>query len=145
MDETETVALGMQLLWAGALMLALTLIHSLGLAGISRLLRLDPELLKKRSFDSQAWGLMSFLGALLFLLHFVEIFLFAIFYVLIGAIQGMEEAVFFSASTYATIGFTESFPENWRLVGAFEGLIGFILIGWSTAFIVNTMNRLREG
>ena len=34
------------------------------------------------------------------------------------------------------------FPVEWRLVGALEGLIGFLLIGWSTAFFVTDMNRL---
>ena len=37
------------------------------------------------------------------------------------------------------------FPEAWRLVGAIEGLIGFLLIGWSTAVFITDMNKvLRE-
>jgi ascorbate-specific PTS system EIIC-type component UlaA len=35
-----------------------------------------------------------------------------------------------------------SFPEEWRLVGALEALVGFLLIGWSTAFMVQTLRRI---
>jgi hypothetical protein len=80
---------------------------------------------------------------MLFALHFVEIALLALFYLAVGAFHGLEEALFFSASAYATLAQPEvGFPIEWRLVGAMEGLIGFLLIGWSTAFFVTDMNRL---
>ncbi len=51
--------------------------------------------------------------------------------------------MFFSASAYATLGQPEiGFPERWRLVGAMEGLVGFLMIGWSTGVFVNDMNKL---
>jgi hypothetical protein len=82
-------------------------------------------------------------GLLLFLLHFLEIFVFAAFYKAVGAMRSMEEALYYSASCYATLGAsTVGFSEEWRLVGALEALIGFILIGWSTAFMVRTLRRI---
>ena len=33
-------------------------------------------------------------------------------------------------------------PQQWRLLGAIEGLIGFLMLGWSTAFFVTDMNQL---
>jgi Trk-type K+ transport system membrane component len=145
-DGSETaIALSVQLLISGGLMLALTLTHSLGLIGVSKMLHLEPDVLKRRSLDMRAMITMSTLGTLLFVLHFLEILLFAIFYVVVGAVDRFESAIFYSAAAYSTLGLSfGSFPEEWRLIGAFEGLIGFILIGWSTAFMVGTMNRLRE-
>ena len=47
---------------------------------------------------------------------------------------------------YATLGRTaDYFPPDWRLIGALEALIGFLLIGWSKAFIVSKANRLMPG
>jgi hypothetical protein len=57
----------------------------------------------------------------------------------------LEKALYYSASAYATLGRTaDYFPVTWRLIGAIEALIGFILIGWSTAFMVTTMRKLSE-
>ena len=81
----------------------------------------------------------------IFALHTVEIWVFAAFYLLVGAIDGLNDALYYSASAYATLGRpAEFFGEDWRLIGALEALVGFVLIGWSTAFIVTTMNRLRR-
>ena len=68
---------------------------------------------------------------------------------LLGAGDGIEtldEALYYSAAAYATLGRTgEFFPEAWRLIGAFEALIGFLMIGWSTAFITSKATRLMPG
>ena len=86
---------------------------------------------------------MSGMGLLLLILHTLEIAIFAVFYLLINAMQTMEESLYYSASAYATLGRTaDYFPADWRLMGALEALIGFILIGWTTAFIVSKANRL---
>lgn len=59
--------------------------------------------------------------------------------------HSLEEALYYSASAYATLGQTaEYFPDEWRLIGAVEALIGFVLISWSTAFMATTLNRLRR-
>lgn len=51
----------------------------------------------------------------------------------------------YSASAYATLGQAGEYPTyEWRLVGAIESLIGFLLIGWSTAFIVSKVDKLRS-
>ena len=50
-------------------------------------------------------------------------------------------------SAYATLGHPDqNFPDEWRLLGATERLIGFLLIGWSTAvFIADMSKAIREG
>lgn len=124
-------------------MLVMTVTHALGLTGISRLLDLRKEHLKEMSFSFKSIALMSGMGLLLLALHALEIGIFAVFYLLIDAMQTLEEALYYSASAYATLGRTaDYFPADWRLIGALEALIGFLLIGWSTAFIVSKANRL---
>lgn len=142
-EQSEALALGAQLLISGGLVLVMVVVHAVGLLAIARLLHLDPEMLRKRIVDLKAILTMASLGTLLFALHIFEILLFAIFYIAIGAFGQLEDALFFSASAYTTLGLTANFPEAWRLLGAVEALVGFVLIGWSTAFIISTMEKIR--
>ena len=142
-DET-TVDLGLQLVVIAGMSLVMVVIHTLGLIGISRLLGLKEKRLLQHDFDYRAVGLIGSFGLLLILLHMVEILVFALFYLTVSELN-FEEALYFSASAYATLGRTaDYFPSDWRLVGAIEALIGFILIGWSTAFMVTTMRKLAD-
>lgn len=144
-DESQAIELGLQLALSGGLVLLMTIMHSLGLLGISRLLRLNDDRLKEHDLNFSAMALMGLLGLSLFALHITEIFVFAGFYMAVGALQTLEEALYYSASAYATLGRTaDYFPSDWRLIGALEALVGFLLIGWSTAFMVSTMRKLTD-
>ena len=135
----------LQLAVSAGLVLLMTIIHGLGLLAIARFLHLKKDRLEKRDLDASALILMGAVGMSVFGLHTLEIWVFAAFYLATGAISSVEEALYYSASAYATLGRpAEYFPQEWRLIGALEALIGFILIGWSTAFMVTTMNRLRR-
>lgn len=80
----------------------------------------------------------------IFAIHGVEIWLYAFAYVLSGALPDLPTAVYFSAVSYSTLGFGDIVlgPE-WRIFGAFEGVTGLILIGWSSAFLLSVTSRLR--
>lgn len=146
MEQSSTaVELSVQLAISAGLVLIMTIIHSLGLLGISKVLRLKDDRLREHDFNFGAVVLMGSFGMLVFALHVFEIFVFAGFYLLVGALSNFAEALYYSASAYATLGRTSDyFPEDWRLIGAVEALAGFILIGWSTAFMVSAMRKLTE-
>lgn len=132
-----------QLLAAAFLAIAATVLHGAGVAGIAHALGLDRERARVRRLHPRTIGVLSGVALLLFALHFAEIALFALFYLAVGAVAGLEEALFYSASAYSTLAQPEAnFPLEWRLLGALEGLIGFLLIGWSTAFLIIDMNKL---
>ncbi len=142
-EGAQTVTLGKQLAAAGGMMLVMTVTHAFGLTGISKLLNLRKEHLQEMSFSLKSIALMSGMGLLLLGLHAFEIGIFAGFYLLIDAMQTLEESLYYSASAYATLGRTaDYFPADWRLIGALEALIGFLLISWSTAFMVSKASRL---
>ena len=141
----EAIEIGVQLAASAGLVLLMTIIHGLGLLGISKVLRLKKDRLEQHSLDVKALMLLGALGMSLFALHTIEIWAFAVFYLAVGAIESPSDALYYSASAYATLGRpAEFFPDSWRLIGALEALVGFVLIGWSTAFMVTTMNRLRR-
>jgi hypothetical protein len=78
-------------------------------------------------------------------LHFFEIWLFALLFDFLGAVRTFEAALYVSTASYTTIGVSDAaVAHHWRLVAAIEGLLGFILIGWSTAFFIRLLNRLED-
>lgn len=143
--QEQAVALGTQLAVGGLAVLLMTLVHAIGLLVILRAFNLAPERLAEREVNLRSLLLLGSFGVALFALHLFEIGLFAVFYRVIGALESAEEALFYSASAYATLGRpTEGFPNDWRLIVALEAVIGFVLISWSAAFIVSAVNKLRE-
>ena len=130
-------------------MVSLTVaIHGAGLHGLAKLLRLEAR--EEAHEHINPLSLRGFLATLLailrlFALHGVEIWLYAFLYIGLGAVEGLRDAVFFSTITYGAIGYSdEVMAERWRLVSAIEGINGIILIGWSTAFFITVVSRLRR-
>jgi len=137
------VNLWLQLFWGGTLTIACLVLHGMGIVAISRLLRLEEERLKRQAVGLGAFLLLTGVALGVFLLHAVEIGVFAGFYMAAGIMPVADEAIYFSASAYSTLGTVElDLPDTWRLVGAIEGVAGFLLLGWSTAFFVVDMNLL---
>ncbi len=135
--------LATELVAAALLTVLMTLVHGLGVVAIAHGLKLDRERPRARILHIRTAAILAAVALMLFALHMVEIALFGLFYLAVGAVESVEHALFFSASAYSTLARPEAdFPLEWRLVGALEGLIGFLLIGWSAAFFVTDMNRL---
>jgi len=118
-------------------------LHGFGLLSLGRGLEFY-EIRAGRSYvDGPLWGhaLLTIAVVLgLFVIHGVEIWMYAALYKLIGAVPDLREAVYFSSISYGSIGYDDSLmaPE-WRLLGAIEGVAGAILLGWSVAFFVSVM------
>ena len=128
---------------AAILILLTTLIHAIGVVAIAHWLKLDRERQRGRRLHPRTVALLSAVALLLFAIHSVEIALFAIFYAAVGAVPDLDQALYFSAAAYSTIGTADvSLPAEWRLVGATEGVVGFLMLGWSAAFFVTDMNKL---
>lgn len=75
----------------------------------------------------------------------VEIWLYAVVFFLLNALPDFESALYFSTTSYTTIGYGDVVLENkWRLLGAIEGANGLLLFGWSTAFLISVTARMRS-
>lgn len=54
-----------------------------------------------------------------------------------------ESAVYFSASSYATLGYGDVvLPSKWRLLGPLEGMIGVLMCGLSASLLFAIATRL---
>lgn len=79
-----------------------------------------------------------------FSIHCFEIWMYAIGFIAVGALPDLKTALYFSASSYSTLGYGDVvLSPDWRLFSAFEGVTGLILIGWSSAFLLSVTSRLR--
>jgi voltage-gated potassium channel len=54
-----------------------------------------------------------------------------------------ESALYFSASSYATVGYGDIvLPSNWRMLGPLESIIGVLMCGISVSILFATVTRL---
>ena len=143
-----TSQLLLQLLVSTAMVIVTVATHGLGLALLAR--AVSGERHEERvhhvaplSLRGAAFTLITVLS--LFFLHGLEIWSYAAIYTVLDAFAHFEEALYFSTISYAAIGYGDlHLPQQWRLLGAIEGVNGVILLGWSTAFFVNLLMRLRR-
>lgn len=139
------LALGVQLGAAAAMLVVMITVHALGLMAISNWRSLDERHLQRSRFGLRALPLLGGIAISLFALHLLEIALFALFYWVAAHPPDFEQALFASASAYATLGAPpEHLFRPWRLLIALEALTGFVFITWSTAFIVGVVEKLRS-
>lgn len=121
-------------------------IHGLGLFSLSRAMRTELAIERLQHIDPLSRRGAAFtLGMVVAIisLHGAEIWLFTGFYLLSGAIPTVEEALYFSTISYSTVGYSDiHITQEWRLLGAFESILGVILLGWSTAFFLRTLSRI---
>ncbi|MEO7504473.1 MAG: ion channel [Sphingomicrobium sp.] len=140
--------MGAELLLATLMVMVTVSMHAIGLYALSRLLRVEERAERRvRIHPLSGRGIVNTLTVALglFVVHGLEIWLYAFVYLAIGAVEGLREAVYFSTITYGAIGYSDAaMAPGWRLVSAIEGINGIILIGWSTAFFVTLIARMRR-
>jgi hypothetical protein len=124
-------------------MVALTvLIHLLGLALLVRVLQSHNRIVRMARILPLSLLLLATLGVIA--IHTAEIWLYAALYLKLGAFHHFEEALYFSTVTYSSIGYGDLLmPHAWRILGAIEGAVGIVMLGWSTAFLVSLLTQLR--
>lgn len=132
---------------AGTVLLILcVMVHGLGLFSLNRALRTEAAVERiKRIAPLSPRGALFTLGIVLAMLalHGIEIWFYALFYLLSGAVPSLEEALYFSTISYSTVGYNDThILRSWRLVGAFESILGVFLLGWSTAFFFRMLGRI---
>jgi len=130
-------------LFAGTLMISGTvMIHTFGLMFLARWMEWIVHWfrLHRHSFAKSVAIVTTVLG--LFFVHTLEVWAWAAAYVLIGVVSDLESALYFSTITFSTLGYGNVVPlAEWRIFTALEAVNGFLLIGWSTAYLVAASTR----
>jgi hypothetical protein len=84
-------------------------------------------------------------GTLLVAGHFLEVLVWAITYHLAAAAPANSDLIYFAFGNYTTLGYGDIVPlPEWHLLGPMTALNGIMLIGWSTALIIEILRRTRH-
>src|SRR6476660_9872119 len=79
----------------------------------------------------------------LFALHGLEVWAYTLLLCWLGTAPTLEQALFLSISAYSSVGFASlDLHSPWRIVAGIEALNGMLLIGWSTAFLFQNLERI---
>lgn len=121
-------------------------LHCAGLFSLNKAMQTEANLerLRRMTALSLRGSLFTLVIVLaLIAVHAIEIWAYAILYLGIGAISGLEDSLYYSTISYSTVGYNdELIHQDWKLLGAFESIVGMILIGWSTAFFFRMLGRI---
>jgi hypothetical protein len=81
-------------------------------------------------------------GTLLVAGHFAEVVVWAYTYAWVGAAPPDTDLIYFAFGNYTTLGYGDVIPvPEWHLLGPMTALNGIMLIGWSTALIIEVLRR----
>ncbi len=74
--------------------------------------------------------------------HTINVWIWASVFLLVGAFDTLEPALYFSLVSFTTVGFGDiTLSHDWRLLSGLTAANGFLTFGWSTAYMVELVRR----
>ena len=118
------------------------LVHMLGLIRITNAMN---GLFARYRIRSNRYGrgmAMVIVVLSLFFLHLTEVFVWATGFLLTHTFSNFDDSVYVSMVTFSTLGYGDlALHPTRRLLVSIEGIIGFLLIGWTTAYLISASTR----
>ncbi len=140
----EMIHLVQNLVVASIMVAVTVLIHFWGFILLTHLMRRGGRRLRPQESRTGQATLILLVVFGIFGLHTIEIWLYASLYLVLGEARFLEEALYFSTVTFASLGFGDIvLSPRWRLLSAIEAANGVILFAWSTTFLLGVNTRLR--
>lgn len=135
----------LQLLMGGVMIGLTVLIHAVALDFIIKHAGRAERLLRHRSHFLWKPLAASSLVVTVFLSHVVQIWLWAWFYLQLqcAPLANLPDALYFATVTYTTLGYGDiTLDTGCRMLSGIEAANGFIMFGWTTAFIFEVISQL---
>jgi len=127
---------------ASLLVAVTTIIHIAGISLVAMLIKTHADHWRYRHPFIRAQKIGEVV-LLMFFLSLVDIAVWAGAYLLVGAINKIETALYFSTVTFTTLGYGDVvIDQRWRLMAAFEAANGIIIFGLTTAVVVAAVQRI---
>ena len=123
---------------------ALLLVTTTGIHAGGMMLALHiAKIVKKREMTHFRILRISSIVLLMFVISVLEVLVWAVAYLALNAIEGLEQAVYFSMVTFTTLGYGDVLlDDRWRLLASFEAANGIIMFGWTTAIVMAVVHRI---
>jgi len=133
-------------IYIGSAMVALTVvIHTVGIIGLIAIFRTFGSRFSDNPSYIALTRILVITIVVIFLIHTVEIWLWAVLYFWLGEFESFERALYFSTVTFTTLGYGDiTLQERWQLLSGLEAANGIILFGVSTAFAFGIIRKLFE-
>jgi hypothetical protein len=136
-------------LLGGALLVAVVLIHGVGIRFVSGHFRKQTAALARRAHASLR--LDALLGVVIFLLlalHLAEVVFWTAALVYSRLVTDWRTAAFFAANTYTTVGYGKFvLPPEWNMMSPIISISGLFTFGWTGSVLVGfvtSLNQLRD-
>ena len=124
------------------LMVITTAIHAWGMLLAVRIIQSKGGGQGKRLRQTRIYRVSGII-LLMFLVSLVEVCVWAGAYLALNAIDGVEQALYFSMVTFTTLGYGDIVLHGgWRLLAAFEAANGIIMFGWTTAIVMAVVHQV---
>ncbi len=126
----------------GILMMILTTgVHSV--FTVVSLLMLNRSVHRRQELHlHQALVLIAGTILLFFTAVLAEVGVWAVAYLRLGAVEGVEASLYYSMVTFTTLGYGDIvLSDRWRLLSSFEAANGIIMLGWTTAVVMAVVQR----
>ena len=132
---------------AGMIVAICVFLHITGILILAEWVFQHREYLERTASKRRSALLLIVLFSGVMFLHITETSLWAVFYYTQSLFKDFETSLYFSLTSYTTIGYGDVLlPEKWRLLGAIEGISGVLLCGVSTGFmfaVISAMFQIR--
>lgn len=126
-----------------ALISATVIIHTFGLIQVTHAMNWLIARVRNEAHHRSRVLAMNTVVIGIFAVLTVEVWLWAAAYMALGVFSDLETALYFSTITFSTVGYGDVvIGKDWRLLAALESINGFLLIGWSTAYLISAGMRV---
>ncbi len=123
-------------------------VHAVFTVVMVRTVHREGERFLKPNIVFQEALIMIIAAAILMLAHLIEVWIWSLFYRLLGVTPDSSADFDFAFVNYTTLGYGHLVPEApWQVLGPMTAMNGVLLFGWSTAvlFQVLSVNARRFG
>ena len=106
--------------------------------------RLEAMITLERRFLRRYANTGVIITTVLFILgvQLINVMAWAMTFLAVGAFDALEPAVYFALVSFTTAGFGDiTLGPDWRLLSGLTTANGFLMFGWSTAYMVELMRR----
>ena len=132
-----------QILWGSAVLGLCSLLHVALLVLAIRLLQHMAQWNRPANTTLRAGVLLGGALALIVFSHSAQVWIWAVSFVLIGALPDLAGAIYFALVTYTTLGYGDvTLAADVRIYAAMAAVSGLLSFGLSTAFVVSLFAKL---
>jgi hypothetical protein len=121
------------------------LIHSVGMNWVRHYFKRSSSRAKDQEILRSHWITMIGIIAIMMGTHFLEVLIWALFFLLRGVVPDRLTAIYFSIESYSTLGASNiTLPDHWHGIGGFEAMAAMLMFGWSTAVLAAVVMKLHS-